>query len=145
MKKTMIAILLVLAACSVALAQPESLPVMTCSGVTTSTTPVSATGQVINAYINALEIKVIPATLTTCTVSVATSGGGLSARTLYSGASAGTVVIRPVEFGSTNGVSAGVYMKDFLVNEALVVSAHTMASTGTSATVTVKPVVERQP
>jgi len=132
--KYILTLLCILASC--AWAQPEAMPPLICSGVTTSTVAVTATGPRIDAYINALQIGVQPAEVT-ATVTVATSGI-LAARTLYSATVTGTNVVYP-----TNSIG----MKRFLAGDALVLSASTGAH-GTnvvSATVTAIPVIERQP
>lgn len=122
-----------------AFASPEVLPPLVCSGVTTSTTPVTASSQVLSAYVNALKVVVTPAA-TTCTVSIAS--GML---TMYSGTEVtGTTIVHPMVQGSTNAVAVEAYMKSFLASEAITVSAHT-ATTVTNVTVTVTPVIERQP
>jgi hypothetical protein len=119
--------------------QPEVLPALVCSGVSTSTTPVEASSQTLSAYVNALKVVVTPAA-TTCTVSVAS---GMLA--MYSATEVtGTVIIHPVVEGTTNAVSAGAFYKAFLASDKITVSAHT-ATTDTNVTVTVTPVIERQP
>ncbi len=132
--------LLILAVCLLsisAFAQPEVLPVLTCSGVSTSIVAVTATSQTLSGYVNSLKIVVSGGK--TCTVTVAI---GLS--TLYTSAAAtGTLVIRPVVQNSTNGVLVASYAKPCLASDALTVSAST-ADSGTT-TVTVTPVIERQP
>jgi hypothetical protein len=125
---------------------PEPLAPLVCSGVTTSTVAVTATmPQATSAYIDAIQIKVSPAA-TTCTVTVATAGlGGLDARTIYSSATAnGTITIRPVAQDSTNGVNVASFSKLFIAMDKLTVSAST-ATTVTNLTVTVVPVIERNP
>jgi hypothetical protein len=131
-------------AATFAFAQPEAAPSIVCAGVTTGTT-VTVTGQRLSAYINALEIRVDPATIT-CTVTVATSGP-LTSRTVYSGSAIGNTLIRPVVETTTNGVVSLALAKEFLAGESLVVTAVTDAgdTNDTSSIVTVIPVIERQP
>ena len=120
------------------MAQPEKLADLVCSSVSTSTTPVTATSDTLSGYINAL--KIVVSGSKTCTVTVST---GLS--TVYSTAAAtGTVVIRPVAQNSTNGTAVASFSKVFLASDKITVSAHTITDSGT-ATVTVTPVIERQP
>jgi len=121
-----------------AFGQPEVLPSLVCSGVSTSTVAVTATSQTLSGYVNAL--KVVVSSGKTCTVTIAT---GLS--TLYTTAAAtGTVVIRPVAQNSTNGTVVASFSNVFLASDAITVSAHTITDSGT-ATVTVTPVIERNP
>ena len=121
-----------------AFGQPEILAPLVCSGVTTSTTPITATSQTLSAYVNSLKIVVSGGK--TCTVSVAT---GLS--TLYASTNAvGTLVIRPVVQNSTNGTLVASFAKPALASDAITVSAHTITDSG-SATVTVTPIIERNP
>lgn len=142
--KKAVAIIAMLALPAIALAQPEVLPPLVCSGVTTSTVSVTATSQTLSAYIDAIEIAVSPASAV-CVASVATSGGGLSARTIYSVTNAtGSVTIRPVATCSTNGTAVAWQGKEFLASEALIVSASTITSTNASCSVTVKTVIDRQ-
>ena len=123
-----------------AFGQPETLTPLVCSGVSTSTTPVTATSQTLSAYINALKIVVSPAA-TTCTVSIATG-----ALTLYSATGVtGTIpVLHPFVQGSTNGTAVAAFSKAFLASDAITVSAHT-ATTVTNLTVTVTAIIERNP
>ena len=126
-----------------AFAAPEPVAPLVCSDVTTSTVAVTASSQTLSGYINGLQIVVTPAALT-CTVSVATSGP-LASRTLYSSTEAtGSKFIGPVVQGSTNGVAVAQFGKAFLASEKLVVSASTSLDV-TNLTVTVTPVIERQP
>lgn len=140
--KYIIAILCIVT--SIAAAQPEATPALVCSGVTTATT-VTATSQRLSAYINALQVTVDPATIT-CTVTIATSGP-LTARTVYSGSAIGGTLIRPVAECSTNGVVTSAWAKEFLSGESLVVTAVTDSgdTNDVESTVTVVPVIERQP
>jgi hypothetical protein len=127
------------------LAQPEVVPVLTCTGVTTSTTPVTATSEVTYAgYVKGLQVAVTPAN-TTCTVTVATSGaGGLSAQTLYTtAAAANTVMLYPSVEVSTNGTGAADFACPVICNDKLTVSAHT-ATVDTSITVRVTAVIDRK-
>jgi hypothetical protein len=137
MKKILCLITLLAAS---AFGQPETLTPLVCSGVTTSTVPVTATSQTLSAYINALKIVVTPAA-TTCTVSVATSS-----ETLYSatGVNGTMPILRPVVQGDTNGTAVAAFSKAFLASDALTVSAHT-ATAVTNITVTVTPIIERNP
>lgn len=122
-----------------AFASPEVLPSLVCSGVTTSTVAVTASSQVLSAYVNALKVVVTPAA-TTCTVSIAS--GML---TMFSGTEVtGTSVVHPMVQGLTNSATVDAYLKSFLASEAITVSAHT-ATTVTNVTVTVTPVIERNP
>jgi hypothetical protein len=121
-----------------AFGQPEVLAPIVCSGVSTSTTPVTAVSPVVSAYVNAL--KIVVSDSKTCTVSVATAD-----LTVYTATDVtGTVVVYPVVEASTNGVAAGVFSKACLASDKLTVSAHTITDSGT-ASVTVTPIIERQP
>jgi len=143
MKKTII--LLVFVVASVTFAGPEVFAPLTCSSVTTSTTPVTATSEIIaSGYIKGLQIVVTPAA-TTCSVSVATAGsGGLAARTLYSSTEAtGSAFLYPVAAASTNGTDVAEWRDVFICNDKLTVSAHT-ATEVTNITVTVSPVIDRK-
>lgn len=143
MKNKLIAMLSLLFA-GVAFSQPEAMPALVCSGVTTSTVAVTATSQSVSAYLDAIQISVTPSA-TTCTVSIATTGGSLSARTLYSSATCnGTVILRPMASGTTNTAGVVSYVKDLLASEGLTVSAST-ATEVTNITVTVKAVIDRMP
>lgn len=136
-------ILLLAVIATQAFSQPEPVAPLVCSDVTTSTVAVTATSQTLSGYINAIQIAVTPAALT-CTVSVATSGP-LASRTLYSSTEAtGSKFIGPVIQGSTNGVVVAQFGKAFLASEKLVVSASTSLDV-TNLTVTVTPVIDRQP
>lgn len=127
-------------------AQPEVLTAITCSGVTTSTTPVTATSSesAISAYVEAMQIVVTPAGAA-CDVTVSTSGaGGLSERAIYSNSAAtGSSFVRPVAQCMTNGTLVAEYAKEFIASDKLKVSAHT-ADTNLTLTVTVTPVIERK-
>jgi hypothetical protein len=121
-----------------AFGQPEVLAPLVCSGVSTSTTAVTATSQTLSGYVNSL--KIVVSDSKTCTVTIAT---GLE--TVYSSAAAtGAIVIRPVAQNSTNGTLVASFSKVFLASDAITVSAHTITDSGT-ATVTVTPVIERLP
>jgi hypothetical protein len=121
-----------------AFGQPEVLPALICSGVSTSTVVVTATSQTLSGYVNAL--KVVVSGGKTCTVTIAT---GLS--TIYTTAAAtGTVVVRPVVQNSTNGTLVASFDKPCLASDAITVTASTITDSGT-ATVTVTPVIERNP
>lgn len=143
MKKIMV---LLMVACAVqVIAGPEVMPVLTCSGVTTSTVPITATTEIpVSGYIKGIQISVSPADKT-CTVTIASSGvGGLSARTFYSTAAAtGSTFIYPMAVGSTNGVDVAEYVPVFLCNDKLTVSAHT-ATEATTISVSVTPVIDRK-
>ena len=119
--------------------QPEILPPLVCSGVTTSTTPVTATSQTLSAYVDCFRIAVSPAA-TTCTVTIASA-----AETLYTATGVtGSSIVRPVVYGSVNGSNVEHFAKAFIASDAITVSAKT-ATTVTNITVTVVPVIERQP
>lgn len=136
MKRFLILIPCLLA--SLAIAQPEVMPTLVCSGVTTSTVAVAASSQTTSGYINAL--KIVVSGSKTCTVTVST---GLS--TVYTSTGAtGTLVIRPVAQNSTNGTLVASFAKQFIASDAITVSASTITDSG-SATVSVTPFIDRQP
>ena len=124
-----------------AFGQPEVMPSLICSGVTTSAVAVTATGQNTSAYLKALEVAVTPAG-GTCTVSIATTGG-LTSRTIYSGSFVGTTLLCEVIQNTTSGVVVASFDYPMLSSEALVVSASSATVSNNNLTVTVKPVIDR--
>lgn len=136
-------IIFALCACvvSVCFGQPEVMPPLICSGVTTSTVAITATSQKLSAYIKGCEIAVDPAG-STCVVSIATSGA-LASRTIYSGSCIGTKMLNEVVQFNTNETLVAGFDYPFLASEALVVSASTAGVSNDVLTVTVKPIIDR--
>lgn len=135
-------ILIILSCACVALnsyAQPEKMPPLVCDGVTTSTVSITSTSQNLSAYINAIKVVVSPSAQT-CTVTVASGLETIDSRVDANG----TYIVRPVAQNSTNGVVTDSFSKLFLASDAITVSASTSMNV-TNLTVTVTPIVERQP
>lgn len=139
-----IALSVMIAMPSILFAWPEGIPALVCSGVTTSTTAITASSQQLSAYIDNIQVIVTPPN-TTCAVTIASSGGYLAPRTIATiSAATGTNMIRPFVQGTSNTTGIAWYRKEMLASDQLVVSAST-ATTVTNITVTTKAVIERQP
>lgn len=126
----------------VSFGQPELMPPIVCSGVTTSAVAVVKTNDLsVSGYVKGVQVAVSPAG-GTCTVTVATSGS-LTSRTLASGSFVGTSIVYPEYQSTTNGVLVPKFEDAFLASDKIIVSAVSATVSNDNLTVTVIPVIDR--